>query len=139
MARIILTRALAQQTDGMLEHQVMRGDVRSALEQLIDRYPHLRQVLLNDRSHLREHINVFVNDELVGERVRLVDAVGDGDTVFVLQSVSGGATRSVEMVAKYVPAQPAPLRSNYSFCYAPSALRREPAEGANRMYQGVNL
>ena len=91
MARIILTRALAQQTDGALEHEVSPGDVRSALDQLIDRYPRLRRYLLTDQSHLREHINVFVNDDLVGERVRLANTVGDSDTVFVLQAVSGGA------------------------------------------------
>ena len=97
MARIILTRALAQHTDGILEHGVRHGDVRSALDQLTDRFPPLKQILLNDRGQLREHINVFVNDELVGERTRLANAVGDGDTVFVLQSVSGGAAMQLAM------------------------------------------
>lgn len=94
MARIVLTRALAQQTDGTLEHVVSPGDVRSALDQLFDRYPRLRRYLLNDQSHLLEHISVFVNDELVGERVQLANTVGDGDTVFVLQAVSGGTART---------------------------------------------
>ncbi len=94
MARIVLTRALAQQTDGALEHIVSPGDVRSALDQLFDQYPRLRRYLLNDQSHLLEHISVFVNDELVGERVQLAHAVGDGDTVFVLQAVSGGTART---------------------------------------------
>jgi molybdopterin converting factor small subunit len=94
MARIVLTRALAQQTDGTLEHVVAPGDVRSALDQLFDRYPRLRRYLLNDQSHLLEHISIFVNDELVGERVQLENTVGDGDTVFVLQAVSGGAART---------------------------------------------
>ena len=95
MARIILTRALAQHTDDILEHSVTHGDVRLALEQLIERYPLLGQILLNDHAQLREHINVFVNDDLIDERALLAAPVGDGDTVFVLQSVSGGAALQI--------------------------------------------
>jgi molybdopterin converting factor small subunit len=95
MARIILTRALAQHTDDVLEHRVTHGDVRSALEQLIERYPLLRQILLNDHAQLREHINVFVNDDLIDGRAQLANPVDDGDTVIVLQSVSGGAALQI--------------------------------------------
>jgi molybdopterin converting factor small subunit len=90
VARILLTRALAAQTDGATEHQIEPGDVRGALTQLISRYPQLQRYLLTDQAHLREHINVFVNDELVSGRERLADRVAADDTVFVLQSVSGG-------------------------------------------------
>jgi molybdopterin converting factor small subunit len=42
--------------------------------------------VLDERGHVRRHINVFVNGEQCGEDT----AVGDGDRVDVLPAISGG-------------------------------------------------
>lgn len=61
--------------------------VVAALDQ---RYPGLAGYLLDDRGALREHVNIFVNEELIRDRQTLSDALGTNDQVYVLQALSGG-------------------------------------------------
>jgi len=39
---------------------------------------------------VRRHVAIYINGERVADRVRLADAVGEADEVFVLQALSGG-------------------------------------------------
>lgn len=90
MPELVLTRALAVQTMGVLEYEVPNGTVRSALSSVFERQPTLRRYLLADDGALRRHVNIFVNEELIEDRHGLSDAVGEGDRIHVLQAVSGG-------------------------------------------------
>ncbi|MBT8472551.1 MAG: MoaD/ThiS family protein, partial [Marinicaulis sp.] len=38
----------------------------------------------------RKHVNIFINDEMVSDRVKLSDAVAPDDEIFVFQALSGG-------------------------------------------------
>ena len=42
------------------------------------------------RASIRDGREVYINGERVADRVRLADAVGEADEVFVLQALSGG-------------------------------------------------
>jgi molybdopterin converting factor small subunit len=90
MPALILTRALAAQARNELEHQVTGASVREALDSLFERHPQLRRYLLTDTGAVRRHVNVFLNDALIEDRRRLGDAVAPGDTIHVIQAVSGG-------------------------------------------------
>ena len=43
-----------------------------------------------ERGRLRKHVNCFVNDHPVQDRVALSDAVAPDDEVYVFQALSGG-------------------------------------------------
>ncbi len=70
--------------------QVEGRTVRAALDEVFARVPRLRGYVLDDQGALRQHVNVFVNDETVRDRDRLADAVAPLDEVFVFQALSGG-------------------------------------------------
>jgi molybdopterin synthase sulfur carrier subunit len=59
------------------------GEVLRALEA---RWPKTVGWVLDERGHVRRHVNVFVN----GERVREDAAVTPADHLHVLPSISGG-------------------------------------------------
>lgn len=63
------------------------AEVVAALDQY---YPGLTAYLLDDRGALREHVNIFVNEELIQDRQTLTDALEAHDQVYVLQALSGG-------------------------------------------------
>ena len=89
MARISFTENLRRH----LPCPPVRADgatVRDLLEHVFDDNPPLRSYLLDDQGRLRKHVNVFVNNQIVGDRLNLSDPVGEGDEVFVFQALSGG-------------------------------------------------
>ena len=91
MAELILTRALAAQVDNQLEHDVAGTTVREAFDSLFQDHPQLRRYLLTDSGAIRQHVNVFLNEALIEDRRTLGDAVSPGDTIHVIQAVSGGS------------------------------------------------
>ena len=64
--------------------------VGEALENLLAAQPHVRGYVLDDQGALRRHVAVYVNGQPVHDRVRLTDAVGPHDEIYVCQALSGG-------------------------------------------------
>lgn len=90
MPELVLTRALAAQTGGQLRYDVSAETVRGALDEVFAQHPLLRRYLLDDQGQLRQHVNVFINEDLAVDRRGLSDRVTEGDRIHVLQAVSGG-------------------------------------------------
>ncbi len=70
--------------------QAEGATVRQLLERVFDENPPLRSYLLDDQGRLRKHVNVFINDGMVRDRLGLSDPVEQTDEVFVFQALSGG-------------------------------------------------
>ena len=70
--------------------QVGGRTVREALEEIFDKVPRMRGYVLDDQGALRQHVNVFVNEETVRDREQLGDPLAARDEVFVFQALSGG-------------------------------------------------
>lgn len=64
--------------------------VIEALENAFAAYPTARSYLLDDAGGLRAHVTVFVDGEVVRDRVRLQTTVKHTSTIDVLQALSGG-------------------------------------------------
>jgi sulfur-carrier protein len=64
--------------------------VRAVLDNVFATNPRLRSYILDDQGHLRRHVHIYVNDARIADSVRLADAVGDRDEVFVFQALTGG-------------------------------------------------
>jgi len=69
----------------------VEGDtVRLVLERYFDANPVVRGYVLDDQGALRKHVAIFLNHELIRDRVGLTDPVQEGDNIFVVQALSGG-------------------------------------------------
>lgn len=67
------------------------GDsVRAVLNAVFEENAQLRSYILDDQGRLRKHVNIFINDAAIIDRVALGDAVADDDRVFIFQALSGG-------------------------------------------------
>ncbi len=64
--------------------------VRAVMDAVFEENAPLRGYILDDQDRLRKHVNIFVNDEAVSDRVALSDPVAENDRVFVFQALSGG-------------------------------------------------
>jgi len=90
VATIRIPGALRALAGGVAEVGVRAGTVGAALDELVRCHPGLGRHLRTEDGSLRQHVNVFLNDDdvrfLDGEGTRL----NGGDTITVVPSIAGG-------------------------------------------------
>ncbi len=64
--------------------------VREVLDTLFAGNPQARSYVLDDQAALRRHMTIFVDGQVIGDRVRLSDPVAADSTIYVFQALSGG-------------------------------------------------
>lgn len=62
----------------------------AALARVFDANPRLRGYVVDERGALRKHMTIFVDGELVKDRMQLSDPVGPHTEIYVMQALSGG-------------------------------------------------
>ncbi len=88
MAVVRLRAPLRDRTGGAAEHDLPGATVSEVLRELERRHPPVRGWILDEQGRIRPHVAVFVN----GERTREDMAIGPGDVLQILPSISGGRT-----------------------------------------------
>jgi sulfur carrier protein ThiS len=63
-----------------------------ALGAYFELFPSVRSYVVDESGAVRKHVAIFLNDDLIVDRVALADAVSDGDRLHVFQALSGGCT-----------------------------------------------
>jgi molybdopterin synthase sulfur carrier subunit len=86
MATVRLRNPLKQLAGDRSEHAIDGATVADVMRELERSQPPLSGWILDERGHVRRHINVFVNGEQAGEDT----PVGGDDRVDVLPAISGG-------------------------------------------------
>ncbi len=81
---------LRELAGGSAELSVGAATLADALDEILDRHPALRRHLRTEAGALREHVNVFRNEE----DIRFLDgeatALEPGDDVTIVPSIAGG-------------------------------------------------
>ncbi len=90
MATVAVTipRMLADLVGGERRFSIEAGDVDGVLGGIVDRHPELAVHLFDESGELRPHVSCFHNEAFADR----ASPVKDGDSVVVLQAVSGGIT-----------------------------------------------
>ena len=81
---------LRPECGGMGELSVMATTVREVLDRLEIEYPALYRGVCNDAGAIRQHINLFVNNDFLHQRNGLETQLGPEDVVYIMPAVSGG-------------------------------------------------
>lgn len=87
---VFLPSLLANCTDGRREVEIEASTLEECIGALVERYPLLGVHLFDEDRQLRAHVNVFHNDTNVKWLESWEIPVRAGDTLTVLQAVSGG-------------------------------------------------
>ena len=85
-----LPSLLAQAAGGTRRISVSGESLRDALDDLKRRYPTVAIHLFDETGDFREHVLCFLNDVNFRWLDSLDHPINDGDTIIVLQAVSGG-------------------------------------------------
>jgi sulfur-carrier protein len=90
MPKVKFTSALKRFFPALVETTVDANSVRELISVLENKHPGLSSYLLDDAGKLRQHVNVFVKNELIHDREQLSDAIQKNDDVLIFQALSGG-------------------------------------------------
>lgn len=92
MVKVELTRHLFQffpDLEGK-ELLVEASSVADVVRELDEIAPGIAFYLCDERGRLRQHVNVFVQDQMVMDRAHLTDRVEPNGRVLIMQALSGG-------------------------------------------------
>ncbi|HSD36201.1 MAG TPA: MoaD/ThiS family protein [Rhodocyclaceae bacterium] len=89
MARIVLTQQL-QRFTYVPEVEADAATLREALEASFAANPQLRGYVLDEQGHIRKHVAVFIDGQMLTNRQNLSHPLGPTSEVYVLQALSGG-------------------------------------------------
>jgi hypothetical protein len=89
MPRVVFAPLVLRHVDCPPSDQPGRT-VRACLDAAFAAYPMARGYILDDHGALRKHVAVFVDNEMIADRVGLSDPVGPTGEIFVFQALSGG-------------------------------------------------
>ena len=64
--------------------------VREVLDRVFAANPRLRGYVVDERGALRKHMSIFVDGDLIHDRLHLTDAVTPASEIYVMQALSGG-------------------------------------------------
>ncbi len=69
---------------------VAPGSLREVLEAALHAAPALAGYVFDDQRAVRKHVAVFINRDMILDRVQLAQPVQAGDRVLVIQALTGG-------------------------------------------------
>ena len=89
MAKVAFTQNI-QRHVACPPSQAPGKSVREVLDQVFEQNPRARHYVLDDQNALRRHMLIFIDGEVIRDRIGLSDPVDDDSSIYVFQSLSGG-------------------------------------------------
>ena len=65
-------------------------NIASLIKDVNQHYPGIRDYIVDDQGHLRQHVNIFIGNEMVRDKEGLSDTVSEDDDIYIMQALSGG-------------------------------------------------
>jgi len=103
MIKVLIPYALRFATERNAEVEVSGGNVREAINALVNTYPDIKAHLFADNDTLRDFINLFVDGKNVNSLQGLDTPVADNGEVMIVPAIAGGsgATLTNDEIARY--------------------------------------
>ena len=90
MAKVKFTSALTRFFPQLTEMEIEGNTVKEALLVVEKKYPGMMNYLVEDDGRLRQHVNIFLGENLIKDRENLNDVIHDKDEILIFQALSGG-------------------------------------------------
>ncbi len=97
--KVLIPTPLRQYAANQDAIELQAKDVREALGALVGQYDALRRHLYTDEGHLRNFVNVYLNEEDIRYLQKEATPLKDGDTITIVPSIAGGSSSVMESVA----------------------------------------
>lgn len=64
--------------------------VFEALIEVEKTYEGLKDYVVDEKGRLRKHINIYIGNDMISDRINLSDNLIDADEIHIIQALSGG-------------------------------------------------
>jgi molybdopterin converting factor small subunit len=68
----------------------MGKTLQAVFEEMETNYPGVRRYVLDDQGQLRQHVNIFIDGNLIKDRTHLSDSFRENSEIYIMQALSGG-------------------------------------------------
>ena len=93
--KVIIAASLRTFTGRTPEVKVNAADVSEALNALTDEYPEAAKGLFDENHDLRDFVGIYLNDSDIRTLKGLNTKLSDGDELYLIPAIAGGACESV--------------------------------------------
>jgi len=90
MATVEFTSNLKRFYPKLKSTHTKAGSIAELVRDISHQYPGISNYITDDQNRLRHHVNVFINDHMIEDRLELTDKINNDDRVFIMQALSGG-------------------------------------------------
>ncbi len=90
MAKISFTSALKRFYPTLEPIEIKGNSIAEILALLEKKHSGLTDFLIDEQGELRQHINIFIGDKMLMDRLELTDRVEAQDEILIFQALSGG-------------------------------------------------
>ena len=90
MPKVRFTPNLKQFFPTLQATEVEGSQIAEVVAAVDAQWPGLANYIIDEHGRLRPHVNIFIGEDMIDDRVGLSDAVTTSDTVFFFQALSGG-------------------------------------------------
>ena len=97
--KVLIPTPLRQYAGNQDAIELQAKDVREALGALVGTYDALRRHLYTEEGHLRNFVNVYLNEEDIRYLQKEATPLKDGDTITIVPSIAGGSSSVMASVA----------------------------------------
>ncbi len=90
MPTVHFTQALRRFFNDLDSLETSEQSLASILARIDQQWPGIKSYIVDDQGKLRQHVNIFIDGELIRDRDGLSDPVRPESEVYFFQALSGG-------------------------------------------------
>jgi hypothetical protein len=90
MPTVRFTYALKRFFPAIRDTTASSGTLPDILREMEGAYPGLQSYILDEQGNLRKHVNIFIDGELITDRLHLSDGCKENSEIYIMQALSGG-------------------------------------------------
>jgi molybdopterin converting factor small subunit len=90
MATVKFTANLKRFYPDIQPTMVSSDTISAVLDEIESLHAGIKDYIVDESGVLRQHVNIFVGNELIKDREKLTDKVKKDDEVYIMQALSGG-------------------------------------------------
>ena len=90
MPQVKFTQALKRFYPNLDTLEINASTVAEIVAALDHYFPGLKDYVVDEQGKLRQHVNIFIGNHLIHDKIKLSDQVTDEDEIYIMQALSGG-------------------------------------------------